>query len=358
MAKPLKVDLANLTKPISDLQPAGESLRRSVTYDRIKEARREDDPNLAQGIWKTTLKRADWGEVHKLSVEALTTRSKDLRICGWLTEAWLVLHGPEGAEQGLRLMETFVTRYWDTVYPSIGEDGDLDGRLAPIGWVNDKLAMRLKTIQLTDPSTPEPQVFTWNDWERATLLERSNRKAGEGEISTAQFMTSVLLTPASFYRELEKGLSLLVLAITDFEDALDKRCGEPMAALWQFKETLGEIRKFGQKALSEKSEDEIPGDETSPEDGAEGLSPEQAVNVVQQGGARWGAIRNRAEAYQRLSQAADFLMRTEPHSPTPHLIRRAVSWGNMSFTDLIAELVRERSDLQQIFSLLGIDNDS
>ena len=37
----------------------------------------------------------------------------------------------------------------------------------------------------------------------------------------------------------------------------------------------------------------------------------------------------REQAYATLEAVADFLARTEPHSPTPYLIRRPVNWGRL-----------------------------
>jgi len=55
-----------------------------------------------------------------------------------------------------------------------------------------------------------------------------------------------------------------------------------------------------------------------------------------------------------LAAAADYLLIHEPHSPTPHLVKRAVSWGRMSLTELLRELIQDDSNLRQIFSLLGV----
>ena len=65
-------------------------------------------------------------------------------------------------------------------------------------------------------------------------------------------------------------------------------------------------------------------------------------------------VRSRAEAYRRLAEAADYLLRTEPHSPTPYLVRRAVAWGGMSLGELLEELVQTDSDLKAIYTLLGM----
>ena len=64
-------NVSSLLAPISEKKPAGESLRYEGTYDRIMEARREDDPSLEQGVWKHELKQADWNLVSQLCLEAL-----------------------------------------------------------------------------------------------------------------------------------------------------------------------------------------------------------------------------------------------------------------------------------------------
>lgn len=347
MARKLSVDMAELSRPISDLLPSGESLRRSAVYDKIKEARRAEDPNLSQGVWVTDVKKADWGESEKLCLDILRSKSKDLRVAGWLTEAWLNRYGVEGATEGLRVIDSLITRFWDTVYPPLDEDGDLDGRMAPVAWLNDKLTVQLKRTVLTEPQTQEPQLLTWLDWERASMYDRQNRKPPEGESSTADFMSSVLLTPADFYRKRDAEIADLIAAANALEASVDKRCGQPMAALWQFKEMAEQLKAFVGRALDQKGEDE-------PEiEDAEDLGVDVGDDAGSKG-VRFGAIRNRAEAYQRLAEAAHYLIAKEPHSPVPHLILRAVSWGNMSFGELVQELVSDQRDVGQIFELLGM----
>jgi len=66
-------------------------------------------------------------------------------------------------------------------------------------------------------------------------------------------------------------------------------------------------------------------------------------------------IRSREEAYQLLAEIAEFLLRAEPHSPTPYLIKRAVAWGRMPLAEVLQELVRDPNDLRAVYSLLGIE---
>jgi hypothetical protein len=68
-------------------QPCGDDLSFSAAFDQIQEARRFDDPTLAQGEWVTDVKEADWRGVIRLCEALLATQTKDLRVAGWLTEA-------------------------------------------------------------------------------------------------------------------------------------------------------------------------------------------------------------------------------------------------------------------------------
>jgi predicted component of type VI protein secretion system len=67
----------------------------------------------------------------------------------------------------------------------------------------------------------------------------------------------------------------------------------------------------------------------------------------------YGQIRNRAQAYQLLAEASDFLVRTEPHSPVPYLVRRAIAWGSMSLETLMTDLIRNSNDLSEVSRLLN-----
>jgi type VI secretion system protein ImpA len=58
---------------------------------------------------------------------------------------------------------------------------------------------------------------------------------------------------------------------------------------------------------------------------------------------------------ERLREVADFFRRTEPHSPVPYLIQRAINWSRMSFEQLLLELVKDDNARLQINSTLGLD---
>jgi type VI secretion system protein ImpA len=342
------IDVDDLLQPIAGTNPAGESLRYEGTYDRIAEARREDDPKLSQGIYKSACKRADWPTVSAVCVEALTTRTKDLQIAGWLLEASLHRDGFTGVAKGLKVIAGLCERFWDDVYPTI-DNGDLEGRIAPFDWIEQKLSLKLKQIPLTKPF--EGESYSYVDWERACHFENIAMKDPRAlqealakiNPSVSAFRNAVRATERSFYQELVRDLDAAIEACTHLEEMLDEKCGKNAPGFRQFKQALNAIRQL---ICQDMGEEEV-------ETGVLELeSPQPAASEIEPSSG--GPIRSRADAYRRLSEAADYLLRAEPHSPTPYLVKRAVEWGNMSLPELLQQIVRNEGELNEIDRLLQL----
>lgn len=67
-----------------------------------------------------------------------------------------------------------------------------------------------------------------------------------------------------------------------------------------------------------------------------------------------GQITNRKVAFERLKEVADFLRRTEPHSPVSYLVNRAVKWGEMPLESVLGELVKNKDERLRIMETLGV----
>src|SRR3981189_690418 len=80
---------------------------RSALYEKIKEARRQDD-DAPQGEWQRERKLADYTAVLKLAGDALATKSKDLQLAAWITEAALNKEGFPGLLAGLKLIRGLI----------------------------------------------------------------------------------------------------------------------------------------------------------------------------------------------------------------------------------------------------------
>src|SRR4029077_13871495 len=114
MASDDTVDFGVLLAPLAGEHPAGEWLPH--IHGLIERARRADD-DLPQGDWKREIKAADWSAVIDISTEALSGRTKDLKIAGFLVEALIRRHGLSGARDGLRLLRERQETFWDSLHP-------------------------------------------------------------------------------------------------------------------------------------------------------------------------------------------------------------------------------------------------
>jgi len=142
---PLPDDLLN---PIEGPNPSGANLRYDPVYDKIKEARREED-QPPPGMTEHDRKVADNPLVVKLATDLLTHNTKDLQLAAWMTEAWVKQRGFAGLKDGLALCVGLVEKFWDTVHPEL-EDGDAQSRGAPLGFVGTKLEIPLKLVPVVE----------------------------------------------------------------------------------------------------------------------------------------------------------------------------------------------------------------
>ncbi|OYV84500.1 MAG: hypothetical protein B7Z73_15310, partial [Planctomycetia bacterium 21-64-5] len=93
------IEFDRVLAPISETEPCGVDLRWDAVYDDLRKARQQRDRAAFEGEKSS---EPDWNFVIERATEALATRSKDLQIAGWLTEALLHLHGFAGVRDGLK----------------------------------------------------------------------------------------------------------------------------------------------------------------------------------------------------------------------------------------------------------------
>ncbi len=350
-----------LLAPISPTNPVGESLRYEGTYDRIQEARRQEDPQLPVGVWEHELKEADWQLVSTLCTESLEHRTKDLQIAVWMVEAWMHLYGFVGARDGLGFVRDLCATYWSALHPPLEE---AEYRLSIFEWMNERLSHQLKFIPITRPAgLANVPAFAYADWEKASFVEEKLRnqtsaddlKASEPEgITIAVFEQSRGLTPAEFFDSLVRVLDSVKTAAQRLEAFLDQQYGKNAPTLRAFRDlpekVISVVRPVAGPASMAGVSSAVSYAPTASE--AEEIAPPRAETTPS---AAMPPIRSREEAYQRLAEAADYLFRTEPHSPTPYLVRKAISWGNMPLDELLPELVRNEGALQEAMKLLRIE---
>ncbi len=178
------VDLESVLAPVAGGEGgAGISLRYDAVYQRIRDARHQDDATLPMREWERPLIKADWKTVAALCSDALGNRSKDFQLAAWLCEAWTHLHRIDGFVAGTRLLAALVERYWDHAWPQIEDvDVDVDARIAPFVWMNDAFSLTLSLhVPLMTIDGREPAEVNLDDWQRA--LQLADDDAGTGALT-------------------------------------------------------------------------------------------------------------------------------------------------------------------------------
>jgi type VI secretion system protein ImpA len=352
-------DLAPLLAPIAGEHASGEWLRHDDVYRQIHKLREADDPSLPMGVWQHELKRADWQGVADNASQALATRSKDLQLAVWLTEAWLHRSGYAGFAAGIRLVTALCREYWEGLYPPL-EGESVEARLSPLVWAAEKLILPLKSVPVTAPSGEDSEPLTWADCEYALYYDNLEKRGGasaagtQGKITYPKFLISASLTPAAFYAGLAHDLAEVRLAVDELDDTLGQLVGDEQGpSFGKLREAIEAIGSFAGRILAERVQ---RGEIDSASSGLEGIALDASAFLDEPFGP-YGSITSRGEAFLRLREAAEFLLRTEPHSPVPYLVMRAVSWEHLPLADLFAELLRNSNDLAAVYSLLGMNRE-
>ncbi len=242
---------------------------------------------------------ADWPALCKLCETLLRTRSKDLRLAGWLADGWAQQRGLAGLADGLALCTGLVEQHWDHVHPQ-PEDGDQEQRVGALRWL---LARAVALVGLA---------------RHAPVVESHHRDA-----------------KAAF-----DGLARL-------QAAVDPKLGADGPSFMAARDAL--------KALV----DDLPAE---PEESGLLLPGGAADGNTAPGGsgsaaaaAPGGPLQTRAQALHQLRTVAEFFRRTEPHSPVAYLADKAAKWGAMDLHSWLRTVIKDHGSMAQLEELLGVE---
>ena len=288
-----------LLQPIAEGAPCGEDLSFSAEFDEIAELRREDDASLPLGDWKEKGKEpkvADWPAVCTLCEALLRTRSKDLRLAGWLADGWAQQRGLAGLADGLALCTRLVETHWEHVHP-LPEDGDQEQRVGALRWLLARTVAQVGLVR------------------HAPVVEPRQRDAR-----------------AAFE------------ALGRLQAAVDPKLGADGPSFMAARDAL--------KALV----DDLPAepDEPAAASEADPASPGAPANPAA-AAAHGGPLQTRAQALHQLRQVAEFFRRTEPHSPVAYLADKAAKWGAMDLHSWLRTVIKDHGSMAQLEELLGVE---
>ena len=351
------IDLESLLLPVSAERPAGVDLRLlagDTTFRRLAELRRDVDPTLdpeGQG------RAADWSAVVRECGTNLRERSKDLELAAALTQGLARTEGFPGLAAGLRLVRELLDRFWTTLHPGCDEgEIDLAIRARWLAWLGASRDFLTAVKQIPLAGTPGESPRSLFDYEQSRRVDEAARRSDRqqyqelidaGLITGEQWRAALVRTPPDRLATLRAAIAACLAEWAALNDACEQKFGPEAPHLLDLRNLIEEC----QMQLDLAAGGEQP---TVAAD-----LPEAAGALPGDGGgggaaAVGGPITNRRQAYLQLKEVADFLRRTEPHSPVSLLIERAVKWGDLPFEALFRDVVKNEDARGQVRDLFGL----
>lgn len=353
---PMPELIDRLLAPISAEAPCGQDLRYEHEFDQARELRREDDTSLPTGVWQSSIKRAQWPQLEQLTTSLLLERSKDLMLSAWLGEAWLHQDGLEGLPGSLALVAGLCERYPEQLHPQ-AEDGDQSWRVIPLEWLARRYSEVLLTrVPLLDTRNGEFEDVCLDTWRRLQLQQVlvNDSKVAKTSAETARseqkkLTEQIRATPLSFWLRNQGSLLLSLQHLQRLDAWSDAYLGDQAPGFKALQNVIEALLTLVEEFIAMHPRQpnqppvEVPSVPVSI--AVEAAAPEPQV---------FREPANREEAYRQLLLIAEYLARTEPHSPVPYLIRRGVEWGSKPLSELLGELISADAESRRLWTLLGV----
>lgn len=367
----MSLEIEPLLSPISSDQPCGQDLSFSNEFHAIKIAKTQDDPLLDQGDWVAEPKQADWHFVEQKSIELLAGKSKDLRLLGWLLEAWSNLYGFEGTAKALELMHRTLNEYWTQLHPEIEEE-DLDQRLGLLqGSINHLIPLIKQVAIVNVPS------FSLSDYE--ALLRQKNHLLKQVESYTEdanssqileQFEQSLFNTSKSFQYQNYQHFSAILAEWSILKSVLDTLMGLDAPSFAAIDTQLENIHTSLKKLYkTDVFTQPVMATQTS-ESSAAATITTQALSFTQRKEQEidmntvhpskgfqvqpQNHLANREQAMRVLQEISDYFQANEPHSPVSYMLQKTIKWSQMPLHEWLNQVIKNENPLHNVQELLGV----
>ncbi|MBD8596536.1 type VI secretion system protein TssA [Pseudomonas sp. W2Oct36] len=353
------LSLTELTAPING--GSGEDLSFSTLFDNVKEARRADPDYLTQGDWQTDLKSSDWDLTITLAAQGLAQQSKDLMLVAWLSEALAHKYHFVGITFGLTLAERILERFWDDLFPALDEG--LEERAARLAWLKTTLADVVGGLPITQGD--QFGLLRYDESRHIENLALQNPQAmrialDEGKINAEIFQRSVVLTDTEHFLRKASEITDSLQACRQLQDTADRLFGSEAPSFAGLSEILSRAAQLAEKLLKDRGVEINPAPaQPTAEPVAEpadqpAAGPAMTITVKDTASAPLRTTPlTRDEAFTMLAGVAQFFKQTEPQSPVPYLIERAIKWGNMPLEGWLSDVIKDSNVVDSIRDVLG-----
>lgn len=351
-----KIETDTLLLPVLGESPVGDNIEYDSVYSEIREARHTDPDYMSQGEWAVSdPRRPDWRKVRELCELTLRNKSKDLQISCWYVESLTHLYALNGMRCGLEYLAKFISQYWLTCWPSQEEGHEI--RYSKLIRLDTVLSDYLKEYPLL-----ADKEITLSKWYKALAFEHvaSLSKDEKEKLIESEGDHSV----ESFKKNIGKyNICKISNQLTQFADLPDKIDEIESSYFFHTHEDIHNIFSKTRYTISEISEllhRFLPLEVTqnnslslhSVEQESIERRKEKHDKIYTTSTMPLDKDMSREKAIEQLEEIAIFFRTSEPCSPVPYLLERAVRWSKMSMSEWLEELLKDNDSMEQINRIL------
>jgi type VI secretion system ImpA family protein len=272
-----------------------------------------------------------------------------LQLSLWLLEALTATDGFDGLENGLCLIQSLCDKFWDDIYPRIGED--MSHRVAPFYFLAEKIPEKIIMIPLVQPADGISISYSLADW----LIARRNLQIKDVKgLSLKQIKKSVVSTPVEFLEALELKINSLTDKLKSLNNFLNEKSSADAPSFHEFFNILEDIRNITSKNIADKKAqmagaaqkavaEPVVNEENDEED-----DEEMESGVLQ----NTDEPQSLEKTYDTLHELADFLEKAQPQSPAATLLRIAAAIGKKTFSELLEMNIKSGVSVEHVVSEL------
>ena len=318
-----------------------------------------ETPESAKNTDLIAVNRENWAVLQDECEKVLNDRSRDVEIFSW----WLAAlsYRADGLFMLERGLSDFVECFkvlGDTMQPTLPLDQlkseDAIGQKKEICDTQTRPLIQLVGESLTS-GLLNPAISQFDLIDGFTLNQFSSLQRSGATEETAPQMRDAVQADMSSAQEKYVAIAAIHQQVSVLAEQVNLMRESSQLARVGFNFTLAVLDEaksmfdyYGVVFSAEKTEPAIGGEPAN----HDAASTEKG-NVMDKSA---GSGYQRSDALRELQRIALFFRDTEPHSPIPYILVKAVRWGHMSFPELLSELIQENpSVLSEISKLTGLD---
>lgn len=360
------MDIQALIQPVATDRPGGQDLRSreernnplaplQVYYRDLVAMERASQQGQPL---PTDAPKVTWREFTGKCETLLKAESKDLEVAAYLAQAWTRQHHLAGLGNGLRLMSQLLATFWEDLSPRLereegGATVDAGFRAKWITWISSSQDFREALGGVALGKSNNGRQLTLGAFQQMRLVVEANNRANQDE--KARLVTAGAHTPEA-WRAAINGLPPSERATRAAEASACSKALLELSEICSKKFDSGTPDLSALAGLLVGIERELSGTTGSIENTSNGGTN----STVDRGAAgnpsnaTMAGIQSRQDVIRALDEVANFLRRTEPHSPVSHMLDRCIRWLGLGFNDLMEDLLKDKDAREAMREILGI----